>query len=330
MCRTALPTVKNGRSGFTLVELLVVIAIIGILIALLLPAVQSARESARRMQCSNNLKQMGLALHNYATTWKEHFPPCATGYYRHGLFTYLLPYLEQQSLYDRLNPGADPPYQNPGDCEPSKALTLNDEENKYTQVATYICPSWPHPTVYDNMGKFSDGTVDLRDGALATYHGVAGAFPSETPNTVAADDCNGKFGNYGTIPKNGMFGFGWSRRIAGVTDGLSNTLAMAEFVQIDRSPSSQYSEPPGNVRPWILGSHSTAMQACKVVTNPINARVDRADGIRFNYLPLGSCHPGGMNALMGDGSVTFLSENITFDLYRHLATANRGEPVTLP
>lgn len=91
---------KPHLQGFTLVELLVVIAIIGILIALLLPAVQLAREAARRMQCSNNLKQMGLALHNYLSTYRTHFPHGAWGHYRHGLFSTMLPYLEQKTIYD--------------------------------------------------------------------------------------------------------------------------------------------------------------------------------------------------------------------------------------
>ncbi|MCP4590129.1 MAG: DUF1559 domain-containing protein, partial [bacterium] len=94
---------KTANRGFTLVELLVVITIIGILIALLLPAVQAAREAARRMQCSNNLKQLGLAVHNYVSIYSEHFPLGCMGYERHGLFTAMLPFLEQDVVHDKLD-----------------------------------------------------------------------------------------------------------------------------------------------------------------------------------------------------------------------------------
>ncbi|MEA1949870.1 MAG: DUF1559 domain-containing protein, partial [Planctomycetota bacterium] len=91
---------RLSKRGFTLVELLVVIAIIGILIALLLPAVQAAREAARRMQCGNNLKQMGLAIHNYADAYEGKFPIGSPAPARHGLFSALLPYLEMNDIHD--------------------------------------------------------------------------------------------------------------------------------------------------------------------------------------------------------------------------------------
>jgi len=90
--------VRRDSHGFTLVELLVVIAIIGILIALLLPAVQAAREAARRLQCTNNLKQLGMATHNYAAQYSGRFPAGTTGPHRHGLFTYILPFIEQDAI----------------------------------------------------------------------------------------------------------------------------------------------------------------------------------------------------------------------------------------
>ena len=93
---------RRKQAAFTLVELLVVIAIIGTLVALLLPAVQSAREAARRTQCSNNLRQMGLAMHTYASTYQERFPPGSRGKGIHGFFSIILPYIEQKAVYDRL------------------------------------------------------------------------------------------------------------------------------------------------------------------------------------------------------------------------------------
>ena len=298
---------KRYRLGFTLVELLVVIAIIGILIALLLPAVQSAREAARRMQCANHLKQMGLAIHNYAVVFSEYFPPGSSGPNEHGLFSFMLPYLEQQAVYNQLDLTGSTP-------------TLN-EPHRYTSISCYTCPSWPFPIVYRDMD------VQQMNGAVTTYQGVAGAFPSAsiTESPLAGD-----------IPKNGVFGYAFARRMAEVNDGLSNTLAMGEFVQIDeqsQAGSTDYTMPPGNVRAWILGANtSVALYSSKVLQDfVINAKVNRAvDQIYYNYLPLGSFHPSGANFLLADGSVTFLTENIPLDLYRRLGTVNGHEVATVP
>ena len=117
---------RRFRFGFTLVELLVVIAIIGILVSLLLPAVQSAREAARRMECSNNLKQIGLALHNFQTANKEEFPVGAPGTGGHGMWTHMLPYLEQQNIYDN--------------CEFDGSA--GNDPMLYTLIDFYVCPSY--------------------------------------------------------------------------------------------------------------------------------------------------------------------------------------------
>jgi prepilin-type N-terminal cleavage/methylation domain-containing protein len=294
------------RTGFTLVELLVVITIIGVLVALLLPAVQVAREAARRMQCSNNLKQMGLAMHNYAAGRDGYFPCGTPGALKHGLFTHMLPYMEMQTLYDQLDLSG----KTPTDKEPHAMDIVNG----------YVCPSWPHRVVYtlDASGAWP--------GAITTYQGVAGAYPNTQPYTASS--------GAGNIPKNGLFGWQLVRNMAEVKDGLSNTLAMGEFVQIDEKTSSVavWSQVPGAVRPWILGGESDpSLYASKVLVHPINARVDRGtDGIPFNHLPMGSFHPGGANFLVGDGSVTFLTDSILLDLYQKLGTVAGGEVVTLP
>jgi prepilin-type processing-associated H-X9-DG protein len=286
-----------------------VIAIIGILIALLLPAVQAAREAARRMQCTNNLKQIGLGLHNYADTYRGYFP---VGAYAtsssvavsHGFLSTILPFIEQGTIYDQL-------------------VNLNgsvySEPHRNTPISAYICPSWPHSGVSSS-------------GALTTYTGVGGAYPVVTPPSSPTQTVNP---GGGVTPKNGIFGeaipasnYSSLRNMAGVTDGLSNTLAVGEFVHINPGGAA-----PGNVRPWIYGAMDGAgVYTFKVVNNfPLNAKVTRdQDGASYNYLPFGSFHPGGGNFLLGDGSVRFVPDTISFDIYRYLATCNGGEAAQLP
>lgn len=297
--------------GFTLVELLVVITIIGILVALLLPAVQAAREAARRAQCTNNMRQIGLAIHNYASTWDGYMPPSYTTK-KWSAFTVILPFMEQQPLYDQLDLAHDLYASFPPTSLDAPVATL---------ISCFTCPSWPHKlqytiSDYSNMGAAA--------GAVTLYVGVAGAFPAEPGYAVSA---------YGNLPKNGMFCL-TGRRLDDVKDGLSNTLALGEFAHLDAGGGT-YSTPPGNVRPWVLGDWLNGGYPClfssKVVAYPVNAKVDRvADNIPFNYLPFCSFHPGGANFLIGDGSVTFLSDSIQFLLYKQLATVARGETATLP
>lgn len=287
--------------AFTLVELLVVIAIIGVLVALLLPAVQAARESARRTECVNNLKQMGLALHNYADVNNSHFPVGSLDSGLHGLFTWMLPFIEQRNIYESLN------LNTPGDGSP----------HRYTKIKAYVCPSYP----FDSIVRNNPNT--FMNGALTTYLG-SGGWLSTTPGKITTSA-------YGDMPDNGMFGWRVYRNMAHVTDGLSNTLAIGEYVQRDRK-GGEFAKPPGNVRAWILGDNgSDATYAFRVLQYPINAKVDRnADGIPFNHLPMGSHHPLGAQFVFGDGSVHFLRDNMSIALYRGYATVNGGESTGAP
>ncbi|MCA9267883.1 MAG: DUF1559 domain-containing protein [Planctomycetales bacterium] len=293
------------RTAFTLVELLVVIAIIGILVALLLPAVQAARAAARRMQCGNNLKQIGVALHTYAASNKEQFPVGSPGDAKHGVFTWLLPYLEQQNLYDSL------------DLE-NKTLNTFQEPHKFTHLSVYFCPSYPFKKV------FQGNSNDHLDGAVCTYQGNGGVVRDPTKQAMTPSD-------NGDLPDNGVFGWQYARTIGEIKDGTSNTWCMGEFVQRDYK-GGQFVDPPGNTRAWILGATrggSRGLYSMKVFENAPNALVDRvADGIPFNYLPMGSFHSGGLQFLLCDGSVHFVSSNIEMKVYEDMATVNGREVVS--
>ena len=294
---------RRIQQGFTLVELLVVIAIIGILVSLLLPAVQSAREAARRMECSNNLKQIGLALHNFQTANKEEFPVGAPGTGGHGMWTHMLPYLEQQNIYDK--------------CEFDNSA--GNDPMLYTLIDLYICPSYPHKKVYQPGST----TYSYQTGAMLTYQGVAGALIEEDQEVKAS-------GSYGDTPYNGMFGYERPRAISEIRDGTSNSLAVGEFVHLDKATSSGYAAPPGNVRAWVRGDNGgLGSYSFKVAEWPPNVDIDRnADNVPYNHLPMGSYHPGATLFVFGDGSVHGLSDSIDVDIYRALSTINGGEVIS--
>ena len=310
-CQTLVPS----RRGFTLVELLVVIAIIGVLIALLLPAVQQAREAARRMQCSNNLKQMGLACHNYLDTYQGYFPPGsfyhATKKWSHGFAVAMLPYLEQNALYEAYDFTIDP-------------LAAGNKDVRWTQVDAFFCPSYNGEPINTSTNAYSDG-------ALFTYQGVAGVYYND-----AALDSGVTDANPGKISSNGVFRFDGPQRAATIVDGLSNTVMIGEFVHQDRTGVN--SGIPGNVRLWVTGTTKTTgtdsdkgLYSTKVIyQDTINSTRDRLMGVGFNHLPFGSKHPGGAQFSVSDGSVRFLPETINFDVYRAVATINGKESHQIP
>src|SRR5690606_9402448 len=273
--------------------------------ALLLPAVQQAREAARRSQCKNNLKQMGLAVHNYATIFGTYFPVGCRDNGNlggHGLFTTMLPFLELNNIYEQMDLNGD----------------TYVEPHRYTVVPTYACPTYPHDILYRNDANHN------RNGAITTYQGIGGAIRPGVAVTSSS---------LGDLPKNGIFGFAMTRKMADVTDGLTNTLMMGEFVQIDILPGagqSNFATPPGNVRAWVLGctvGSAEGPYTSKAIANwTLNAQVNRtAHGVPYNHLPFGSYHTGGGHFLLGDGSVQFLSDSMNFELYKDLATCNGGE-----
>lgn len=301
------------RKAFTLVELLVVIAIIGVLVALLLPAVQSAREAARRMQCQNHLKQIGLALHNYHDTFSRFPPGQWNNFYTNdapwirGCWVQpTLPFLEQRSLYEVY----DAARKTNGDW----ALLC---PNKDTRIKTLNCPS--------DAASPKTMTRDTNSvGGVATMQGLH-------TNYVV---CSGSTA-YGTggLLLDGMFFTKSFLRLAEVADGTSNTLMASEICVVPDTPAAND----------LRGRYCNSWEGNSWFTtlNPPNTSVRDTQvyqGISLKQAPqttianngtqalyARSYHPGGVSASLGDGSVRFMSNNVSAIVYRALGTRNGGE-----
>jgi len=298
-------------SAFTLVELLVVIAIIGILIALLLPAVQAAREAARRMECSNKLKQIGIALHNYHTA--RGCLPFASAYNTGQAGTwaaFILPYLELQTLYDQFDFN----------------LNMRDPKNKVavtTPVSAYICPSDPAAgdPILPNRCDFNPTP------SMALWYPVCMGptkpdrcdFCSQ-PNPSYC--CQGE--NYGTgkpYGGAGMFGrYPTKFAFRDVKDGLTGTIMAGETL------------PSHSIHNVAFGANFP-MCGTTIPLNTMegkNAVQDHAGQPHYRVQGFKSLHPGGANFLLGDGSVRFFGEFIDYRLYNELGTREGGEVVKVP
>jgi len=304
---------SRSSRGFTLVELLVVIAIIGVLVALLLPAVQQAREAARRMQCTNNLKQMVLACHNYMDTYSDQLPPgsfaTATNpaiWQSPGMALAILPFIEQAPLFDQYDFSVSP--------EAAANVPV-----RRTVIKTYICPSF-------NGKPFNTSSNGYSDGGLFTYQGVGGVYYNDP-----ALDRNVRNATHGAIPSNGIFAINGPRLAAEVIDGLSNTIMIGDYIHRDATGGNGGF--PGNVRVWLFSTRDSQLATYgmrMIYQDTINSPRDRTMGVAFNHLPFGSNHPGGVNFAIADGSVRFVTENIDFNVYRAAATIDGGEALQLP
>src|SRR5262245_55443023 len=324
------------RRGFTLVELLVVIAIIGVLVALLLPAVQSAREAARRTQCTNNLKQIGLGVHNYNDT----FQVMPAGNY-HSVFgswlVHILPYMEQANMHQIYTNAGMAGYPNSGiryGHAPNFPVTK-------TQFKFYTCPS-----------DTNTASASILNGI--TFHNYVGNYGNTTRGRLSPVGCmsNGTTPNiYGGAPfievvMPGIdpsiylaFDGDWKQtvRLAEITDGLSNTLAVSETVQGKASDLRGFAWWGGGCHfETRIGPNSAIAdiveQNCSASTqaNRLNppCRVHSAGSVNEESIGARSRHPTGVMAVLCDGSVRFYTNNIALDTWRAFSTARGGDVIT--
>ncbi len=335
------------RQGFTLVELLVVIAIIGILVALLLPAVQSAREAARRMQCTNHLKQLGLAFHNFHDSYR-HFPTGGRSWRFHVRFTtgknpdsgasqtvgwgyQILPYIEQQNVYQGVG-GVD----NYG----RSIVAIS------TPIPTYYCPSRrsavAHPVwndwyriVSDEQGREIPCPRDRRYAHAQTdYAAAQGRHLNRQGRCRGSDGIVVRMRGPNRPLRPGEKRFGNLVTFGDVKDGTSNTMILGEKrIRLDRIDQYQGDDNEGYTSGW---DHDVIRQACwqwKPAADCIgNWRHFGPGHVRCGWgrHRFGSSHPGGFNVAFADGSVRFISYTIKQEIFRRIGNRHDHQPVNLP
>ncbi len=323
--------VRSG-AGFTLVELLVVIAIIGILIALLLPAVQAAREAARRMQCSNHLKQIGLALHNYAEAMRS-FPPGAIvgsptatsslndpwgaagvsppneANNRHGTswMLHLLPYLEMSYLYRQWD---------------FAASVAGNFDLAQVDVVYFYCPD-------QRRGGLSAGDRErLLDsdwlGGGTDYGGCAGSGITFVADDEKPFDPSTAATHWQHEERRGIFTRNSSTQLTAIRDGTSYTIMTGELQRLDHGFDPAQQSQDG----WAVGGSATLFSTYEDAQIPGGGIVG---GLNNGYFESpGSVHVGGAYFGMADGAVHFLSEHVDPQVFRYLGSMADGQSVQIP
>jgi prepilin-type N-terminal cleavage/methylation domain-containing protein/prepilin-type processing-associated H-X9-DG protein len=349
----------RARSAFTLIELLVVIAIIAILIGLLVPAVQKVRDAAARASCQNNLKQIGLALHNYNDSKKTLPPGCTTDAAPYGAgggwgsswMVFLLPYVEQGPLYNLWQfTGANSGYVNAN----NRALTT---ANGGLVIPTYRCPASTLPMFSQNgnLLVMHANYVGLSGASNQALTGT-GYTESRIDNSAAGLNC---CSGGGPASGGGVLFRGSKVKITDITDGTSNVLMVSEHGDyFSASDGSKREWSAGGLYGWSMGTNTNsppnnpaATNAdnrqfnCTTIRYAINAKTgwstnggggtqsgDCTVGVCYdlgNNLPLNSTHTGGVNAVFGDGSVRFLSDTTALGVLALISVRDDGLPVTV-
>ncbi|MDO5310199.1 MAG: DUF1559 domain-containing protein [Planctomycetia bacterium] len=352
---------SKRTQGFTLVELLVVIAIIGILIGLLLPAVQAARESARRMQCSNNLKQYGLALHNYIGTNSEHYPPMGDSSAQvFSVQARLFPYMEASNIAELID-YSQPVYKT---VSMGNLAILNHLTKALEQNASFLsCPSDPL------AGQKVQTSFSIYTDEANTNASAASLYPSSYCICTGSDAA--KIGTRvdGTIKSNGMFYYTCNNTISSIVDGTSNTMFMSEStigpgsgvsisgsydeivarrqlrqVVVMMSSFSNFTvSTPAEVEDiqrglasprWSTDRCGTWLSGSPNYTSfgaflPPNAQQATCNYMNYGFYDARSYHSSGVNVLLADGSVRYVSDSVALDAWRAAATIAGSETTAL-
>jgi prepilin-type N-terminal cleavage/methylation domain-containing protein len=292
--RNAMQSLRKRRDAFTLIELLVVISIIATLMGLLLPAVQRAREAASRISCANNLKQIGLALHNYEGVYGR-LPPTRTQIGSATWAVYILPFIEQDNLYNQWNFQATYYQQN------NVARTTN--------VKIYFCPS--RRTASDIPRNSIFGDIPSWGGASVNTPGGLGDY------AAAIDPCGQDFPSAGCVSMSGAFQMGTGNTFMSFTDGLSNTIFVGEkHVPIDKK----------GIGWWDCSTYNGDYAICSTRTGGSNFPLTnnpRDPGWKF-----GSMHTGVVVFVFGDGGVRNIPATINTNTLYLLISRNDGQVIT--